>query len=254
MDDKNKININSDELHKFTLEKSLMQYLFHDIESNLQSLMNYSDVLYHRLLEEKPDIDKLKHITKNIISNIELLRNTIQNHRVLNFEEKHSPINLGLVIRRIIGSLQLLAEQRKLFIKYRSDVKEEPIISGSERSIGLVIYNIILNDIKYSTYSPKSEQPISVVLSKSENYYVTSIINYGVPINELEKELIFKAGYRGSTSFQNRSPGVGFGLYISNEIIKKHNGIIELKNKFLENDINMTEFLIRIPIISNVEE
>ncbi len=94
-----------------------------------------------------------------------------------------------------------------------------------------VICNLIMNSIKHSTKTDK----IDIHLNKTADNFSIDIIDYGEGIDEENIKKIFNKYY----SITNKSARVstGLGLYLSNKIIKKHKGLIEVESKKNEGSI-----------------
>jgi PAS domain S-box-containing protein len=87
-----------------------------------------------------------------------------------------------------------------------------------------VVYNILNNAHKYSP----ENTVISVSLDKNEKYLLCHIEDQGSGIKGEELDLIFNPFYRSGNKVTG---GLGLGLYISLEIIKKHNGFIHVRSE-----------------------
>lgn len=87
-----------------------------------------------------------------------------------------------------------------------------------------VIANLISNAIKYGEGTP-----IEISLSCCHEWARIQVTDHGPGISEEERERIFDRFVRGNA--QSDSMGLGLGLYICREIIKKHGGRISLDSK-----------------------
>ena len=83
--------------------------------------------------------------------------------------------------------------------------------------------NLIGNAIKYSPDSDKIQ--ITTKLTE-EGCVLFSVKDYGIGIPEDKKYKVFEQYYRVSGSMEHTFPGLGLGLYISSEIIKRSGGRI----------------------------
>lgn len=94
-----------------------------------------------------------------------------------------------------------------------------------------VINNLIINAINHS----KTTDKIDVHLNKTGDTFSIDVIDFGDGIDEDEIKNIFKKYY----SITNKSARItsGLGLYLSNKIVKKHKGIIEVESKRGEGSI-----------------
>jgi PAS domain S-box-containing protein len=95
-------------------------------------------------------------------------------------------------------------------------------IKGDRNRIGQVITNFISNAIKYS---PEAKEII--ITSDCCNHKVKLCVqDFGIGIAQHEHSEVFKRFFRTSAKNQHTFPGMGLGLYISSEIIKRHGGDI----------------------------
>ncbi len=95
-------------------------------------------------------------------------------------------------------------------------------IYGDKEKLNQVVNNLISNAIKYSPGADKI-----LVTTKLENDGVTLCIqDYGIGITKEEQEKVFQQFYRVTGDSQATFPGMGIGLYICAEIMKKQGGKI----------------------------
>jgi len=106
-----------------------------------------------------------------------------------------------------------------------------PISVHADRSkIGQVATNLISNAIKYSG----DGQNIEISCLVKENSIVVSIKDYGIGIKPEDLERLFERFYRVDTSDMKTISGFGIGLYLSAEIIQRHNGKIWVESVYGE--------------------
>lgn len=95
-------------------------------------------------------------------------------------------------------------------------------VHGDKNRIYQVITNLLSNAIKYS---PNADQ-IVVTLEENKKAVIVSVKDYGIGINPAHQEKIFNRFFRVSGHDESNFKGVGLGLYLSSQIIKKHKGKI----------------------------
>jgi two-component system sensor histidine kinase VicK len=104
-----------------------------------------------------------------------------------------------------------------------------PIYVHADRNkIGQVITNLLSNAIKYSV----DRQNIEISCSITEDKVTVSIKDYGIGIKPEDIERLFERFYRVDTSDMKTISGFGIGLYLSAEIIQRHNGKIWVESDF----------------------
>ncbi len=114
-------------------------------------------------------------------------------------------------------------------------------INGDRNKIGQVITNFIENAGKYS---PAGAQIIiNTVINK--NSLRLNVQDFGIGIPEEQQCKIFERFFRVSAEKENTYAGLGLGLYISAEIIKRHNGVIGVDSKKGEGSV----FYFELPFV-----
>jgi signal transduction histidine kinase len=99
-------------------------------------------------------------------------------------------------------------------------------LTGDKFRLEQAMTNFLVNAIKYSP-DKKSVQ----VNTKVTKYEVTiEVIDEGIGISKSNQEKIFDRFFRAEELLPALS-GLGIGLYISNQIIKRHNGFIAVKSE-----------------------
>lgn len=86
------------------------------------------------------------------------------------------------------------------------------------------LYNVLDNAVKYS--QPGGKVTLSVM--EYELYAAVSVKDEGIGISEADTPKIFGRFYRAESVQQ--ADGVGIGLYLTREILKRQNGYIKVKS------------------------
>jgi two-component system phosphate regulon sensor histidine kinase PhoR len=114
------------------------------------------------------------------------------------------------------------------------------IINGDPVRIEQVIVNFINNALKYA---PASET-IQILVERQGEFAKVEVIDNGPGIEKQKLAHLFDRYYRVDDSGQQYS-GLGLGLYICSEIIKKHNGEIGVKSEINKGSI----FWLTLPLV-----
>ena len=100
-------------------------------------------------------------------------------------------------------------------------------IDADRDKIGSVITNLVSNAIKYS---PKGKV-VTVKCEIVENSALFSITDEGMGIKAKDIDRLFERYYRVSSNHTRHISGFGIGLYLSAEIIQRHNGRIWVESE-----------------------
>ncbi len=212
-----------DEFKQFQQQKdNFLGIASHELKTPLTSLKLYSQFLEKNLrkqddhssadvaLKMDDQINKLNNLINDLLDVTK-----IQNGKILlnNFD-----FNFDDLISEIV-------EEQQMSTKHKILVDANPIgmIYGDRHRISQVMSNLINNAIKYSPNSDKIR--ISSKLLEN-NRLLFCVRDYGIGIPKDKKDRVFEQYYRVSGSKEHTFPGLGLGLYISSEIIKRSGGKI----------------------------
>lgn len=112
-------------------------------------------------------------------------------------------------------------------------------IYGDKLRLEEVLINLLTNAIKYS---PGKEKVIVNVTVKS-GFLIVSVSDFGIGIPHDKQSKLFDRFYRVDDK-SHRFAGLGIGLYIAAEIIKRHNGKIWVESQ----EGNGSNFIFTLPL------
>lgn len=114
-------------------------------------------------------------------------------------------------------------------------------VYGDKTLLNIVFNTLIDNAGKYSLGTRK---PITVSggYEPDRDYFRLEVSNFGLPIHQDEKELLFDKGFRGGEAIRQGIGGTGIGLHLASRIMHEGNG--ELLLTSLTDPVT---FVIRIP-------
>lgn len=148
----------------------------------------------NKLIGELLDASKIQHGKLNFTNSIfdfdTMINDTIEN--VQHSSITHKIIKNGFIHKQFLGDKDRLQQ---------------------------VLINLLTNAIKYS---PKANEVI-VKIEEQNNHLQISVIDKGIGVPDKHLEKVFERYYR-IEEHSNHFQGLGIGLYISFDIISRHNG------------------------------
>ncbi|TKC05385.1 PAS domain S-box protein [Pedobacter polaris] len=194
----------------------------HELKTPVTSIKAYAQVL-ERILTNKGDIKEAELMRKmdnqlNRLTSLigDLLDVTKVNAGKLQYNHTHFDFNE--MIRFVIEDLQRTTDSHEII----ENLQEVGLAYTDKERVSQVVTNLITNAIKYSPDSKK----IIVHTSVEEGNVIVCIEDFGIGIAQDKLNKVFEQFYRVSGSMQHTFPGLGLGLYISSEIIKREGGKI----------------------------
>lgn len=101
------------------------------------------------------------------------------------------------------------------------------IVNADRDKIGSVISNLLSNAVKYSG----KETPIDVKCERIDDMVQISVHDQGIGIKPQDAEKLFERYYRVEAQDRQHISGFGIGLYLSAEIVQRHDGRIWVESK-----------------------
>lgn len=188
----------------------------HELKTPLTSIK-----AYNQIIKRSDDPDKIKVLVQKSSIHIKQLENLIANLLDVtminsgklgyNIEE----FNFDEIIRESIESVQHISLRHQIIL----ETSEPVLLKGDKFRMEQVLNNLLINAIKYS---PNADQIVvnQKVLAGS---IVVSIQDFGIGIAVKDVDHLFDRYYRVDKTAIYFN-GLGLGLFISAEIIKRHNG------------------------------
>ncbi|GHO89510.1 PAS domain S-box protein [Dictyobacter formicarum] len=133
-------------------------------------------------------------------------------------EYRQEMVDLDALLREITDTMQYLNPSYTLVVRGAA----QTTLIGDRKRLRQVFTNLIGNAIKYSP----DAKTVEIDLSASPETVTISVRDYGLGIPRELRDKIFERFYRAAGPRQIAVPGLGMGLSIVAEIVKRHGGII----------------------------
>jgi two-component system CheB/CheR fusion protein len=138
------------------------------------------------------------------------------------FQFHETYFDFNELVMEITEEMQQITQQHTIVMKLALTTK----IYGDRERIGQVITNFLSNAIKYSPCSNK----IILTTLRNAKQITLCVHDFGIGISKEKQSQVFDRFFRVSGAKEDTFPGLGLGLFISAEIIKRHNGTISVKS------------------------
>ena len=136
-----------------------------------------------------------------------------------------SGLDFSKLVQKQIKLIKPYADRKNIFLK--GDVEDKIFIRGNKIYLKRLVVNLLKNAIDYN----KTGGKVMVSLKKNKKRVELRIVDTGIGIEEDELEHIFERFYKVDKARSRQSSGAGLGLSIVQEIVKLHQGRIDIKSK-----------------------
>jgi signal transduction histidine kinase len=134
--------------------------------------------------------------------------------------------DLNQLLKEMVEENEFILPNHPIVLHARDTI----IIHADRDKIGSVISNLIGNAGKYSTKG----KTITVSSEITDGFVKVSVKDQGVGIKPEDREKLFERFYRVDNPNHKHVSGFGIGLYLSAEIINRHDGKIWVESQLNE--------------------
>lgn len=215
---KNQMNIINQE-KEFLVR--IMSDISHQLKTPLASTMIFNEIMLNKNLEEaqrnkflkesKAQLERMEWMIKSLLKLSKIDAKAI--------EFRKNEINLNLVIKEVLASLDMLSKENNVQMVFEEH--DKAIIYADGEWIKEALINIVKNSIEHSR-----DSSVRVSIEKSKVFTKVIIKDKGQGIKKEDLPNIFNRFYKS-----NKPNSIGIGLSLSKSIVESNNGYIEVSSE-----------------------
>lgn len=208
------------------LRQEFTSNVSHELKTPLTSISGFAEIMKNGGTPDAVVTDFSTSIYDEAQRLISLVNDII---KISELDEKNvqiesEDVNLYELSADIINRLKPVADKRNISLNL---IGESTIVSGTEKILDEMIYNLCDNAIKYNV----DNGTVDVILSESNHHIKLTVRDTGIGIPQAEQERIFERFYRVDKSHSKEIGGTGLGLSIVKHAAIYHNAEIKLKSE-----------------------
>ena len=220
------INNMSDEIAKAErIKNEFISSVSHELRTPLTAIAGWSETLTSMGAQNPEDVmmglDIIQKESRRLTQMVEELLDFARmesGRMTLNIEI----FDLSKELYEAIYMYENLLQSSGMTLHYKKE-PDSYIVSGDKHRMKQVFLNIIDNAAKYGMSGGK----IEISLYRQENTIVTCVRDWGNGIPEAELPFVKEKFYKGSS----KQRGSGIGLAVTDEIVKMHNGSLDITSR-----------------------
>jgi PAS domain S-box-containing protein len=199
----------------------------HDLRTPISTVCLYLDLLEGSTPEMHPKLlgvlkgqsYLLRGMVEDILDFDLLLQ---QKKRGVEFET----VELDQLTAEIVTAQATQAEMTGIQLSFsKPDCSSQ--VWGEPKQLARMIFNLVANAIRYTPAGGK----VQVCIDQEGDMISLEVCDTGIGIDEVDMPHIFDRFYRGHNVRQSHKVGTGLGLAIVDEVVKLHQGKIEVESK-----------------------
>ena len=220
---------NHELLQKDRIKDEYVARVTHDIKGHLAAIQSCQDVVSMELVGtltngQRDLIDRASGRTAHLIKFVKTLLKLTElrlSHRL-----EMAWFSINETIAMSMTTCQQRAQDKSITLTHRMDCPAMEVY-GRQESIEEVVTNLVLNAIKYTP----EQGAVELVAHLREDKICIDIRDTGIGIPPEGLPHIFKEFYRASNARAIEKDGTGLGLSIVKQIVERHGGHIQARNR-----------------------
>ena len=199
----------------------------HELKTPITSLKGFAQLLEHRFRQDGDAraANLLKKMDTQINKLTSLVEDLLDVTKIESGQLLFRPtwFEMNALIAEVVEETQRATSRHRIVQEL-----DAPLTLFADRDrVEQVLINLLTNAIKYS---PQADT-ILVRTEQSGNMLITSVRDFGIGIAREQQQHLFERFYRVEGDGHLTYPGLGLGLYISAEFIKRHQGSIWIESE-----------------------
>jgi two-component system CheB/CheR fusion protein len=209
-----------------TLRDDFIAAASHELRTPVTSLKVYTEVMLRKATRGSDEaavrslqamnnqIDRLSSLIVDLLDVAKIESGTL--------ELRQEAFDLRQLVDEIVEVTQAT------LTKHRIDVEGDATLAvvGDRERLGQVLTNLLSNAAKYS---PKAELILVRMWGDQDDVFL-EVEDFGIGIQREHLPHLFDRFYRVSTPDEKTFPGLGMGLFIVQEIVRRHGGDLHVES------------------------
>lgn len=212
-------------INAITRKDDFINIASHELKTPVTVLQSYLQLI--EMSEISDTVRSFVNKSLSSLKNLQLLISSLLNVTAINAGDMVltlSVFSINQLLSTAAEQLQHTTSSHHLILETE---KENRLVKADEERILRVIINLVSNALKYSPGGDKVIMRSAYMPASNE--VCVSICDFGVGIRQEDIEKIFQRYYR--VELQKNQPGLGLGLYITQNILDAHGSKLKVKSE-----------------------
>lgn len=204
-----------------------IHWVTHEMRTPLTAIQGSSEIMAHYNLpaEKQHQLSEMINSESKRLSRIIQTFLDVERLAEGEVELKREPFELANVVESCLKRVGPIAERKRIEVTLDNPVNA--VVLGDPELIEYCLYNLLTNAVKYSP----QETHVRVYSEQRNGELRLSVEDQGMGMDAKELKSIFQKFYRTKRAEASGEVGTGIGLSIVDEIVKHHQGRMEVTSE-----------------------
>ncbi|HEY3040127.1 MAG TPA: PAS domain S-box protein [Pyrinomonadaceae bacterium] len=239
------------------LKDEFLATLSHELRTPLTSILGWATLIRNGEVKRTADLDRaFEIIERNARSQARLIDDLLDVSRIItgNLQLELYPLNLAPIVRAAIDALRPSADVKH--IEVESDLDPQTcIVSGDPNRLRQVIWNLLLNAIKFTPRGGRVTLRLSCFAAGDAQpfpaYARLTVSDTGEGITPEFLPFVFHRFRQEEGSISRKAGGLGLGLAVVRHLVELHGGSVSAESP---GPGKGSTFTVDLPLAADVRE
>ncbi len=257
--------------------------LSHELRSPLNPILGWAEILQSKKLDRETTNYALQTIERNAKLQTKLIEDLLDVSRII--QDKITldlyPINLASTIESAVEMVQLLAEEKAIFVSFSikdlenrnkllsshtclslnnfKTFSQKYYVLGDSKRLHQILCNLLSNAIKFTLQGGRVDIELSIISTlekyeladSTQKFAQIQVKDTGIGIKPEFIPHVFESFRQADNATTRNFSGLGLGLAIVRHLVELHSGTVEAQSM---GEGQGATFIVRLPLLQDREE
>ncbi|MBC8099376.1 MAG: GAF domain-containing sensor histidine kinase [Armatimonadetes bacterium] len=205
---------------------TVLRAVSHDLRTPMVVISGYADLLQIDLEGQPGPLQYVEGVVHAVTRMEEMLNTLIRAEKLrTNPNDLYERVNLKALVGTVLRDIRPLAARKNIHLEMHLPAHETPTLDGDAMLLQQAMENLVGNAIKYTT---DGGRVLVSAYVEGERFHF-KVEDNGIGIAADEQPFVFESFYRGNNV--DSISGVGLGLSLVKDTIKRHNGDVSVQSE-----------------------
>jgi len=213
-------------------KSNFLSVMSHELRSPLNTILGFSNRGLKKMHKDSRYYWLMENVNNSGQQLLEIIDSVLDMATIENgtFSITLIQTDVALVVNRAIQHISGRIKEKPITLSFKNDLKSDEFILADQVRFQQMLTNLLSNAIKFTDAGEVNVLAQTLIMDNNQTWVSISVTDTGLGINKEDLGLLFIKFSQINTGANRNFEGSGLGLALTNELVKKHNGRIEVKS------------------------